>query len=136
MVNVYNFQVSFTPNGMDMRMLQPCDAPLRRHFLPGVKVEYSVSPRQSAYRVQIHRIQVKTTIVSYFFGLNVFVTSTKILRIFACSSFLPYNSFTCASFPRTDSESAARSHLPLRFLPCKTAKVYHHGRRSVNLSFI
>lgn len=40
-------------------MLQPTSAPLRRHFLPGVKVEYSVSPRQSAYRVQIHRIQVR-----------------------------------------------------------------------------
>lgn len=52
------WQVSFTPNGVDMRMLQPCSAPLRRHFLPAVKVEYSVSPRQSAYRVQIHRIQV------------------------------------------------------------------------------
>lgn len=51
--------MTFTPNGADMRVLQPCDAPLRRHFLPGVKVEYSVSPRQRAYRVQIHRIQVR-----------------------------------------------------------------------------
>uniref|UniRef100_A0AAQ6A429 Vacuolar protein sorting 13 homolog A n=1 Tax=Amphiprion ocellaris TaxID=80972 RepID=A0AAQ6A429_AMPOC len=47
-----NFQVSFTPNGMDMQMLQPVEAPLRRHFLPGVKVEYSISPRQRAYRIQ------------------------------------------------------------------------------------
>lgn len=39
-------------------MVQPTSAPLRRHFLPGVKVEYSVSPRQSSYRIQIHRIQV------------------------------------------------------------------------------
>uniref|UniRef100_A0A3B4Z0W4 Vacuolar protein sorting 13 homolog A n=1 Tax=Stegastes partitus TaxID=144197 RepID=A0A3B4Z0W4_9TELE len=52
-----NFQVSFTPNGTDMQMFQPVEAPLRRHFLPGVKVEYSVSPRQRAYRVKIHRIQ-------------------------------------------------------------------------------
>lgn len=52
-------QVSFTPSGTDMQMMQPWDGPLRRHFLPGVKVEYSVSPRQKAYRVQIHRIQVK-----------------------------------------------------------------------------
>jgi vacuolar protein sorting-associated protein 13A/C len=41
-----------------MRMMKPCDAPIRRNFLPGVKVEYSVSARQSAYRVQINRIQV------------------------------------------------------------------------------
>lgn len=53
------WQVSFTPNGVDLKMLQPCSAPLRRHFLPAVKVEYSVSTRQSSYRIQIHRIQVK-----------------------------------------------------------------------------
>lgn len=62
-----NYQVSFTPNAMDMRMLQPCDAPLRRHFLPGVKVEYSVSPRQRAYRVQIHRIQIQNQLPGAIF---------------------------------------------------------------------
>lgn len=46
-------QVSFTPTGAGMQMFQPTDARLRRHFLPGVKIEYSVSPRQKAYRVQI-----------------------------------------------------------------------------------
>uniref|UniRef100_A0A7N8X286 Vacuolar protein sorting 13 homolog A n=1 Tax=Mastacembelus armatus TaxID=205130 RepID=A0A7N8X286_9TELE len=62
-----NFQVSFTPSGTDMRMLQPCDAPLRRNFLPGVKVEYSVSPRQKAYRVQIHRIQIQNQLPGAIF---------------------------------------------------------------------
>ncbi|KAL6114111.1 vps13a [Pungitius sinensis] len=62
-----NLQVSFTPNGMDMRMLQPYDAPLRRHFQPGVKVEYSVSPRQHAYRVQIHRIQIQNQLPGSIF---------------------------------------------------------------------
>ncbi|XP_033475720.2 intermembrane lipid transfer protein VPS13A isoform X1 [Epinephelus lanceolatus] len=62
-----NFQVSFTPSGIDMRMLQPSDAPLRRHFLPGVKVEYSVSPRQVAYRVQIHRIQIQNQLPGAIF---------------------------------------------------------------------
>ncbi|KAM9858498.1 intermembrane lipid transfer protein VPS13A [Aulostomus maculatus] len=62
-----NFQVSFTPNGVDMRMLQPCDAPLRRHFLPGVKVEYSISPRQRAYRLQIHRIQIQNQLPGAIF---------------------------------------------------------------------
>ncbi|KAJ8005978.1 hypothetical protein DPEC_G00123500 [Dallia pectoralis] len=55
----HNFQVSLTPNGQDMRMMRPCDAPIRRNFLPGVKVEYSMSARQSAYRVQINRIQIQ-----------------------------------------------------------------------------
>ncbi|KAM3611748.1 uncharacterized protein V6R79_023535 [Siganus canaliculatus] len=62
-----NYQVCFTPNGVDMHMLQPCAAPLRRHFLPGVKVEYSVSPRQSAYRVQIHRIQIQNQLPGAIF---------------------------------------------------------------------
>ncbi|KAJ0067962.1 hypothetical protein NL108_014076, partial [Boleophthalmus pectinirostris] len=62
-----NFQVCFTPNGTDMRMLQPTDAPLRRHFLPGVKVEYSVSPRQKSYRIQIHRIQIQNQLPGAIF---------------------------------------------------------------------
>nr|XP_020458048.1 vacuolar protein sorting-associated protein 13A isoform X1 [Monopterus albus] len=62
-----NYQVSFTPSGTDMWMLQPCEAPLRRHFLPGVKVEYSVSPRQRAYRVQIHRIQIQNQLPGAIF---------------------------------------------------------------------
>uniref|UniRef100_A0A672HME5 Vacuolar protein sorting 13 homolog A n=1 Tax=Salarias fasciatus TaxID=181472 RepID=A0A672HME5_SALFA len=64
---VDNGIVSFTPNGMDMRMLQPTEAPLRRHFLPGVKVEYSVSPRQRAYRVQINRIQIQNQLPGAIF---------------------------------------------------------------------
>ncbi|XP_008285200.1 intermembrane lipid transfer protein VPS13A isoform X2 [Stegastes partitus] len=62
-----NFQVSFTPNGTDMQMFQPVEAPLRRHFLPGVKVEYSVSPRQRAYRVKIHRIQIQNQLPGAIF---------------------------------------------------------------------
>lgn len=51
-------QVLFAANGVAMRVLQPYDAPLRRNFLPALKVEYSVSTRQKTYRVQINRIQV------------------------------------------------------------------------------
>uniref|UniRef100_A0A8C7Q7C0 Vacuolar protein sorting 13 homolog A n=1 Tax=Oncorhynchus mykiss TaxID=8022 RepID=A0A8C7Q7C0_ONCMY len=62
-----NFQVSLTPNRQDMRMMKPCDAPIRRNFLPGVKVEYSVSARQSAYRVQINRIQIQNQLPGAIF---------------------------------------------------------------------
>ncbi|XP_077417334.1 intermembrane lipid transfer protein VPS13A isoform X1 [Vanacampus margaritifer] len=62
-----SFQVCLSPNGTDMRLLQPCDASLRRHFLPGVKVEYSVSPRQSSYRVQIHHIQIQNQLPGAIF---------------------------------------------------------------------
>ncbi|MEQ2310370.1 hypothetical protein AMECASPLE_008153, partial [Ameca splendens] len=62
-----NLQVCFTPNGADMHMLQPTQAPLRRHFLPGVKVEYSISPRQRSYRVQIHHIQIQNQLQGAIF---------------------------------------------------------------------
>uniref|UniRef100_A0A671TE89 Vacuolar protein sorting 13 homolog A n=1 Tax=Sinocyclocheilus anshuiensis TaxID=1608454 RepID=A0A671TE89_9TELE len=45
-------QVLFAANGVDMRIMQPFDAPLRRNFLPALKVEYSVSARQKTYRIQ------------------------------------------------------------------------------------
>ncbi|XP_024132153.1 vacuolar protein sorting-associated protein 13A isoform X3 [Oryzias melastigma] len=62
-----NYKVRFTSNGKNMRMLEPCDAPLRRHFLPGIKVEYSISSRQSTYRVKIHRIQIQNQMQSAIF---------------------------------------------------------------------
>ncbi|XP_068616831.1 intermembrane lipid transfer protein VPS13A [Brachionichthys hirsutus] len=61
------YQVCFTPNGMDMRMHKPLNTPLRRHFLPGLKVEYSISPRQRAYRLQIHRIQIQNQLPGAIF---------------------------------------------------------------------
>uniref|UniRef100_A0A3Q4HB17 Vacuolar protein sorting 13 homolog A n=1 Tax=Neolamprologus brichardi TaxID=32507 RepID=A0A3Q4HB17_NEOBR len=61
------FQVCFNPTGQDMQIMKPCDAPLRRHFLPGVKVEYSISPRQSAYRIQVHRIQIQNQLPGAIF---------------------------------------------------------------------
>ncbi|XP_036383579.1 vacuolar protein sorting-associated protein 13A isoform X2 [Megalops cyprinoides] len=62
-----NLQVSLTPNGSDMRVLQPYDSPLRRNFLPAVKVEYSVSARQKAYRIQINRIQIQNQLPGAIF---------------------------------------------------------------------
>uniref|UniRef100_A0A8B9RG09 Vacuolar protein sorting 13 homolog A n=1 Tax=Astyanax mexicanus TaxID=7994 RepID=A0A8B9RG09_ASTMX len=61
------YQVCLTPNGVDMRMLQPYDAPLRRNFLPALKVEYSVSARQKAYRVQINRVQIQNQLPGAIF---------------------------------------------------------------------
>ncbi|XP_072538496.1 intermembrane lipid transfer protein VPS13A isoform X2 [Salminus brasiliensis] len=61
------YQVCLTPNGSDMRMLQPYEAPLRRNFLPALKVEYSVSARQKAYRVQINRVQIQNQLSGAIF---------------------------------------------------------------------
>ncbi|KAF7694965.1 vacuolar protein sorting-associated protein 13A isoform X1 [Silurus meridionalis] len=61
------YQVILTPNGSDMKMLQPYDAPLRRNYLPALKVEYSVSARQKAYRVQINRVQIQNQLSGAIF---------------------------------------------------------------------
>uniref|UniRef100_A0A8C2BZ69 Vacuolar protein sorting 13 homolog A n=1 Tax=Cyprinus carpio TaxID=7962 RepID=A0A8C2BZ69_CYPCA len=60
-------QVLFAANGVDMRIMQPFDAPLRRNFLPALKVEYSVSARQKTYRVQINRIQIQNQLPGAIF---------------------------------------------------------------------
>uniref|UniRef100_A0A673IQF1 Vacuolar protein sorting 13 homolog A n=1 Tax=Sinocyclocheilus rhinocerous TaxID=307959 RepID=A0A673IQF1_9TELE len=59
--------VLFAANGVDMRIMQPFDAPLRRNFLPALKVEYSVSARQKTYRVQINRIQIQNQLPGAIF---------------------------------------------------------------------
>ncbi|KAL2092597.1 hypothetical protein ACEWY4_012395 [Coilia grayii] len=62
-----NYQVSLTPNGLDMRMMKPHDALLRRNFLPALKLEYKVSARQQAYRVQINHIQIQNQLPGAIF---------------------------------------------------------------------
>ncbi|XDV48401.1 hypothetical protein PO909_017816 [Leuciscus waleckii] len=62
-----DYQVLFAANGLDMRIMQPFDAPLRRNFLPALKVEYSVSARQKTYRVQINRIQIQNQLPGAIF---------------------------------------------------------------------
>ncbi|XP_060787336.1 vacuolar protein sorting-associated protein 13A isoform X2 [Neoarius graeffei] len=61
------YQVHFTPNGLEMSLLQPYNAPLRRNELPALKVEYSVSARQKAYRVQINRVQIQNQLPGAIF---------------------------------------------------------------------
>uniref|UniRef100_A0A672P1C5 Vacuolar protein sorting 13 homolog A n=1 Tax=Sinocyclocheilus grahami TaxID=75366 RepID=A0A672P1C5_SINGR len=57
-----DYQVSKTPC-----FKTPFDAPLRRNFLPALKVEYSVSARQKTYRVQINRIQIQNQLPGAIF---------------------------------------------------------------------
>lgn len=52
------FQVRFTPSGTNMKILQPHVIAIRRNYLPALKVEYSTSAHQSAFRIQVYRIQV------------------------------------------------------------------------------
>uniref|UniRef100_A0A672P4J4 Vacuolar protein sorting 13 homolog A n=1 Tax=Sinocyclocheilus grahami TaxID=75366 RepID=A0A672P4J4_SINGR len=62
-----HMNVLFAANGVDLRIMQPFDAPLRRNFLPALKVEYSVSARQKTYRVQINRIQIQNQLPGAIF---------------------------------------------------------------------
>lgn len=114
-------QVSFTPNGSDMRILQPYHAPLRRNFLPALKVEYSVSARQKTYRVQINRVQVSPLDpeIKEFWPdpVHVAPNMNSINIIFIIN--------TCFSW--ADSESATGGHLSFCILPHQTSEICPNG---------
>ncbi|XP_028730709.1 vacuolar protein sorting-associated protein 13A isoform X2 [Peromyscus leucopus] len=57
-----NIPVRLTPSGNDMKILQPHEIPLRRNYLPALKVEYNTSAHQSSFRIQIYRIQIQNQI--------------------------------------------------------------------------
>ncbi|XP_043916804.1 vacuolar protein sorting-associated protein 13A isoform X2 [Protopterus annectens] len=62
-----NLQVCLSPNAADMKILHPHEAPIRRNYLPGVKLEYSVSAHQASYRIQIYRIQIQNQLNAAIF---------------------------------------------------------------------
>ncbi|XP_026526945.1 vacuolar protein sorting-associated protein 13A [Notechis scutatus] len=62
-----NIPVCLTPTGNDMKILQPYEFPVRRSFLPALKVQYSTSEHQSSFRVQIYRIQIQNHIPGAIF---------------------------------------------------------------------
>uniref|UniRef100_A0A4W3IRV4 Vacuolar protein sorting 13 homolog A n=1 Tax=Callorhinchus milii TaxID=7868 RepID=A0A4W3IRV4_CALMI len=55
----HDFQALLTPTGLEMRLLKPYEAALRRSYLPAIKVEYAVSAHQKSLRFQIYRIQIQ-----------------------------------------------------------------------------
>uniref|UniRef100_A0A8C5VNQ9 Vacuolar protein sorting 13 homolog A n=1 Tax=Microcebus murinus TaxID=30608 RepID=A0A8C5VNQ9_MICMU len=57
-----NIPVRLTPNGNNMKILQPNITAIRRNYLPALKVEYSTSAHQSSFRIQIYRIQIQNQI--------------------------------------------------------------------------
>uniref|UniRef100_A0A8C6RG25 Vacuolar protein sorting 13A n=2 Tax=Nannospalax galili TaxID=1026970 RepID=A0A8C6RG25_NANGA len=57
-----NIPVCLTPSGNDMKILQPHVIPVRRNYLPALKVEYNTSAHQSSFRIQIYRIQIQNQI--------------------------------------------------------------------------
>ncbi|XP_048360331.1 intermembrane lipid transfer protein VPS13A [Sphaerodactylus townsendi] len=62
-----NIPVCLTPTGNNMKILQPNEIPVRRSFLPALKVQYSTSEHQSSFRVQIYRIQIQNQIPGAIF---------------------------------------------------------------------
>lgn len=61
-VELDNIPVRLTPSGNDMKILQPHVIPVRRNYLPALKVEYNTSAHQSSFRIQIYRIQIQNQI--------------------------------------------------------------------------
>uniref|UniRef100_A0A674HME7 Vacuolar protein sorting 13 homolog A n=1 Tax=Taeniopygia guttata TaxID=59729 RepID=A0A674HME7_TAEGU len=62
-----NVLVCLTPNGMNMTIQQPNEIPIRRNYLPALKVEYSSSAHQKSFRIQIYRIQIQNQIPGAIF---------------------------------------------------------------------
>ncbi|KAM4808096.1 intermembrane lipid transfer protein VPS13A [Rhinophrynus dorsalis] len=62
-----NSMVCLTPTFTGMTFLQPTVSPVRRSFLPALKVEYSTSVHQKSIRVQIYRIQIQNQIPGAIF---------------------------------------------------------------------
>ncbi|XP_056379493.1 intermembrane lipid transfer protein VPS13A isoform X1 [Hyla sarda] len=61
-----NSQVCLTPTLTGMKIVQP-SAPVRRSFLPALKVEYSASAHQKSIRLQVYRIQIQNQIPGAIF---------------------------------------------------------------------
>ncbi|KAE8633133.1 hypothetical protein XENTR_v10001793 [Xenopus tropicalis] len=54
-----NCQVCLTPDFSGMKFIQPTTDPIRRSFLPALKLEYSASAHQTSIRLQVYRIQIQ-----------------------------------------------------------------------------
>ncbi|XP_019410461.1 PREDICTED: vacuolar protein sorting-associated protein 13A isoform X1 [Crocodylus porosus] len=62
-----NVSVCLTPNGSNMKIRQPNEIPIRRNYLPALKVEYSTSAHQKSFRIQVYRIQIQNQIPGAIF---------------------------------------------------------------------
>ncbi|KAG8455268.1 hypothetical protein GDO86_001462, partial [Hymenochirus boettgeri] len=62
-------QVCLTPNLVGMKFLQPTTGPIRRSFLPALKLEYSASAHQTSIRLQVYRIQIQNQIPGAIFPI-------------------------------------------------------------------
>uniref|UniRef100_UPI00398E4939 intermembrane lipid transfer protein VPS13A isoform X2 n=1 Tax=Pristiophorus japonicus TaxID=55135 RepID=UPI00398E4939 len=62
-----DFQALLTPNGVDMKLLQPSEVPIRRNYLPAIKVECTISTHQKCLRVQIYKIQIQNQLSGAIF---------------------------------------------------------------------
>ncbi|NXU72099.1 VP13A protein, partial [Oreotrochilus melanogaster] len=62
-----NVLVCLTPNGINMKIQQPNEIPIRRNYLPALKVEYSSSAHHKSFRIQIYRIQIQNQIPGAIF---------------------------------------------------------------------
>ncbi|XP_068092806.1 intermembrane lipid transfer protein VPS13A [Hyperolius riggenbachi] len=62
-----NTQVCLTPTLTGMKFVHPASAPVRRSFLPALKLEYSASAHQTAIRLQVYRIQIQNQIPGAIF---------------------------------------------------------------------
>ncbi|XP_075067122.1 intermembrane lipid transfer protein VPS13A isoform X2 [Mixophyes fleayi] len=60
-------QACLTPTFTGMKLVQQTSAPVRRSFLPALKIEYSASAHQTSIRLQVYRIQIQNQIPGAIF---------------------------------------------------------------------
>ncbi|XP_032873462.1 vacuolar protein sorting-associated protein 13A isoform X1 [Amblyraja radiata] len=61
------FQVLLTPSGIDMKLLASSEVPIRRNYLPAIKLEYTLSAHQRSLRLQIFKIQIQNQLSGAIF---------------------------------------------------------------------
>ncbi|KAF4804806.1 vacuolar protein sorting 13 A [Turdus rufiventris] len=116
-----NVLVCLTPNGMNMTMQQPNEIPIRRNYLPALKVEYSSSAHQKSFRIQIYRIQLFASHIHYVILLyriektlneyDIFIKNilgSYVCHVTICAEFFLFDDFI-APKPFTDVSIVMRT---------------------------
>ncbi|XP_069786597.1 intermembrane lipid transfer protein VPS13A isoform X2 [Narcine bancroftii] len=70
-----NLQALLTPNGVDMKLLQPSEMPIRRNYQPAIKIEYTISAHQKSLRIQIFKIQIQNQLSGAIFPFPFYPTT-------------------------------------------------------------
>ena len=98
-----------------MKIQQPNEIPIRRNYLPALKVEYSSSAHQKSFRIQIYRIQVSLVKKTWICHVSNLIVLTGFYVSASQSSEILGKSFWKKTLDNYDC-SGKTVHLPCFFL--------------------